>query len=374
VSAEADVAVVGGGVVGLACAAALAAAGRSVCLLERRSAFALEGTTHSSEVVHAGLYYPEGSRKAVLCVRGRELLYERCARLRIPHRVLGKLVVAVEAGELAALEALAERGRHNGAPGLEILSGRRVRELEPWVVAACAALHSPRTGIVDAHALALSYAAEAEAAAAALLVGAEVVGLAARAGGFELEVRRADGAGERLRAAAVVNAAGLGAEALARAAGLDLDACGYRIHLVKGSYFALAPGAPLRLGRLVYPLPAGPGLGIHATLDLGGRLRFGPDAEPVAAPDYGVDPGRADAFVRAVRRYLPACEPGWLAPESAGVRTRRARPDEPFADFAVAEESARGLPGLVNLIGIDSPGLTAAPALAEEVARLLGSL
>jgi len=370
---DVDVVVVGGGVVGLAVAAALARAGRSLLLLERREDFARETTARSSEVVHAGLYYPIGSLKAQLCVAGREALYERCERLGIPHRRLGKLVVASDPAERALLEELARRGTRNGAPGLELLDAAAVRRLEP-ALRAEAALLSPATGIVDARALALSYAAEAEACGAILLLRREVLAIEARAGGFRVESAGPEGETDAVACGALVNAAGLAGDAVARRAGFDVDARGYRLHLCKGDYFALAPGAPLRLSRLVYPVPAGPGLGIHATLDLAGRIRFGPDAEYVERARYDVDPGKAETFARAAGRYLPGLEARWLSPDYAGLRPKLAGPGEPFRDFVVAEESRAGFPGFVNLLGIESPGLTAAPAIADRVAALLRSL
>ncbi len=372
VTAEVDVAVVGGGVVGLACAAALARRGRSVVLLERNPGLARETTSRNSEVVHAGLYYPEGSLKATLCVAGREALYERCARLRIPHRRCGKLVVAADGDEVSRLEELARRGTRNGAPGLEIVDAAAIRRLEPAVRAA-AALLSPSSGVVDGHALCLSLAAEAEAHDAALVLNTEVRGLERQGALWRVEARDADGEPADVRAAAVVNAAGLQADRLAERAGLDVDARGYRLHPCKGDYFALAPGVPLRVSRLVYPLPSGPGLGIHATLDLGGRIRFGPDAEYVERPRYDVDPAKAHRFAAEAGRFLPGLRAEWLAPDYAGVRPKLAGPGEGFRDFVVAEESAAGLPGLVNLVGIESPGLTAALAIGARVAELLGA-
>lgn len=370
---ETDVLVVGGGVVGLASAAALARAGRSVILLERRERIAQETTSRNSEVVHAGLYYPEGSLKAQLCVAGREALYARCERLGIPHRRLGKLVVATDAAESVRLEEILARGTANGAPGLRLLDAAELRRREP-AVRGVAALDSPATGIVDAHAFALSYAAEAESHGASLVMRSEVRGVARQGDLYRVEVRDADGARTDLLCASVVNAAGLAGDALAEVAGFDVDARGYRLHPCKGDYFALAPGVPLRVSRLVYPVPAGPGLGIHATLDLGGRIRFGPDAEYVERVSYAVDPHKRDAFARAVARYLPGIRAEWLSPDQAGVRPRLAAPGEPFRDFVVNEESAAGWPGFVNLIGIESPGLTAAPAIADRVVDLLKGL
>ena len=236
---------------------------------------------------------------------------------------------------------------------------------------ALAALASPRTGIVDAHALALSYLAEAEAHGGQLALRAEVEALAPADGGWRVAARSGGGERAEVLAAFVVNAAGLASDRVAALAGVDLDAAGYRLHLCKGDWFALAPGAPLRFERLVYPLPGGAGLGVHVTLDLGGRVRFGPDAEYVPAPRYDVDPAKAAQFAAAAGRYLPELRAEWLSPDSAGVRPKLAGPGEAFRDFVVSEEAGRGLPGLVNLIGIESPGLTAAPAIAERVADLV---
>ncbi|UCE87935.1 MAG: NAD(P)/FAD-dependent oxidoreductase [Deltaproteobacteria bacterium] len=369
-SPETDVVVIGAGVVGLACAAALARDGRSVVTVERNAALAQETTARSSEVVHAGIYYPPGSLKAALCVAGREALYARCERLGISHRRTGKLIVATREDEVAELESLRARGTDNGAPGLELIDADAVRRREPCVRAR-AALFSPASGIVDAHALCLSYAAEAEAAGALFAYRRRVVAIEFGGGGFAVRARSPEDALESLTCTAVVNAGGLESDRLAALAGIDVDGRGYRLHLCKGDYFSLAPGAPVRVAGLVYPVPSGPGLGIHATVDLAGRVRFGPDAEYVDRVRYDVDPAKAPRFAAAVQRYLPELDARWLAPDFAGVRPRLATPQERFRDFVIAEESAAGLPGLVNLIGIESPGLTAAPAIAERVVQLL---
>jgi L-2-hydroxyglutarate oxidase LhgO len=370
VTPEVDVLVVGAGVVGLAAGAALARRGRSVLVLERREAIAREITSRNSEVIHAGLYYPEGSLKATLCVLGREAVYERCERLRLPHRQTGKIVVATSADELPRLEALHRQAERNGVPGLRWLDAGEIRAREPHVRAVAGFL-SPRTGILDAHALALSFAAEGEAHGMQIALRTEVVGLEPAGGGWRVAARGADGEGATLLAATVVNAAGLVADRIAALAGIDPDAAGYRLHPCKGDYFALAPGAPLRFAGLVYPLHGQAGLGVHVTLDLGGRVRLGPDTEYVSAPRYDVDPGKAEAFAAAAGRYLPELRAEWLAPDYAGVRPKLAGPGVAFRDFVIAEESGRGLAGLVSLIGIESPGLTAAPAIAERVAALL---
>lgn len=371
--ADVDVVVVGGGVVGLACAAALARAGRSVVLLERHDRIGEETTSRNSEVVHAGIYYPPGSLKAELCAVGRDALYARCEERGIPHRRIGKLIVATEESEIERLAAIEERARENGVPGLERLDAAAVRAREP-AVRSVAALFSPATGIVDAMAFTLSFAAEAEEHDAQVLLRTEVQAVEPAPGGWRVEARTGVEESQSIVAAAVVNAAGLESDALAARVGFDVDACGYRLHLCKGDYFSLTPGAPLRLAHLVYPVPAGPGLGVHATLDLAGRIRFGPDAEYVAAPRYDVDPAKGAAFAEVVRRYLPDFRDEWLSPDYAGVRPRLAAPGEAFRDFVVQEESARGFPGFVNCIGIESPGLTAAPAIAARVVELLRSL
>jgi L-2-hydroxyglutarate oxidase LhgO len=368
-----DVAVVGGGIVGLASAAALVRAGKSVLVLERNAAVALETTSRNSEVVHAGIYYPEGSLKARLCVAGRRALYQRCAERGIAHRRLGKLIVATSDAEAGLLEDLRGRGAANGVEDLELLDRAGVLALEPQLNAV-AGLHSPVSGIVDAHAFARSYQAEAEAGGAVVALSHRVTELSLTAGAWRLGALGPNGDAQTLRCAAVVNAAGLESDRMAALAGMDVDAVGYRLRLCKGDYFALAAGAPLRLQRLVYPVPAGAGLGVHATLDLGGRVRFGPDATYVDDVSLGVDASKAADFAEAIRRYLPSMQAEWLTPDYAGVRPKLSGPGEAFRDFVICEESAAGLPGLVNCIGIESPGLTAAPAIGERVASLLASI
>jgi L-2-hydroxyglutarate oxidase LhgO len=370
---ETDVAVVGAGVVGLAAAAALAAAGRSVVVVERNAGLAQEVTARNSEVIHAGIYYPQGSLKAELCVAGRRALYERCERLGIPHRNLGKLIVAVTDDELPRLDELHARAHANGVPEVAFIDAAEVRRREP-AVAAVAALDSPVTGIVDAHALSLSFAAEAEHHGAAIVLQTDVQAIEATAGGYRVSTRGSDGEAGDIVSAGVVNGGGLASDRVAECAGFDIDARGYRLYPCKGDYFSLAPGAPLRVAGLVYPVPAVAGLGVHATLDLGGRIRFGPDTEYVSQLRYDVDPAKGAEFAAAVKRYLPSLQPEWLQPDYAGIRPKLAGPGEAFRDFVIAEESDAGWPAFVNLIGIESPGLTASTAIADRVVALLASL
>ena len=369
----ADVVVIGAGIVGLACGAALAAAGRSVIVVEREDGLGRGTTSRNSQVIHAGIYYPAGSTKARTCVRGRELVYERCARDRVGHRQTGKWIVATDDAEVAALETLRERGRRNGVD-LDWATPAALAEAEPQV-RATAALHSPRTGIVDAHALCASFAAELEREGGALALRTTLRALTPTAAGWRLELEGADGRLEQVACSAVVNAAGLASDAVAALAGIDVDAAGLRLAPCKGSYFTLHPRSPVRPRGLVYPVPSALGLGVHATVDLAGAVRFGPDAEPEAGAELSVDPSRAELFAGAARRYLPGLEARWLAPDQAGLRPRLVPEPESggLRDFVVREESALGAPGLVDCIGIESPGLTAAPAIAEEVVALLAA-
>ena len=353
---------------GLAIAAACARAGVSVVVLERHTGIARDTTSRNSEVVHAGIYYPPGSLKAELCVAGRSALYERCAEHGVGHRKTGKLIVATSEAELTVLEGIQQGAAANGVV-LEHRDAAAVRAMEPEVHAA-GALFSPETGIVDAHAYSRSFLAEAESCGATLVLAAEVLAFEEVGEGWRVMVRSGEEM-QSLTARAVVNASGLEASRIAQLAGFDLEACGYELHYCKGDYFSLAPSAGISLEHLVYPVPVEAGLGIHATLDLGGRIRFGPDTEYVEELVYEVDAAKASLFAEAVRRYLPAISDRELAPDYAGIRPKLAGPGEGFADFVVSEESGRGKPGFVNCIGIESPGLTAATAIADRVLVLL---
>ena len=364
------VVVVGAGVVGLATAAVLARRGREVLVLERASRPGTGTSSRNSEVIHAGLYDEPGWWKARLCVEGREMLYRRAAREGLPHRRTGKLVVAAAEAEVAVLEALLRRGRANGAGALRILGAAELRRVEPRV-RGVAALLSPESGIVDAEALMASYQAEAERHGAAVITRAEVVGLEHGGRGWTVRARMAEEAEETLDCDAVVNAAGLEADRIAALAGLDPDVAGLRTRFWKGEYFTWKCRGPGRPARLLYPVPGGGGLGVHLTLDLAGGLRFGPDATPVPVPDTRVDPAKAAAFARAASRYLEGVEASDLSPAYAGVRPRLYGPGESKRDFLIREEGDLGAPGLVDLAGIESPGLTASEAIGERVAELL---
>lgn len=361
-----DAVVVGAGVVGLAVARALARRGLETVVLERERTFGTGTSARNSEVVHAGVYYPAGSLKAELCVRGKELLYAHCAARGVPHRRCGKFIVATSPAQCDALEALRDAAAANGVPETAWLTGAQARAAEPQLQCV-AALDSTSTGIVDSHAFMLSLVGDLEGAGGAIAFGADVRGGRVGASGFELDV--GGDAPMALGADIVVNAAGLYAQAVAaRLAGLP-PAHVPPLHLAKGSYFSLAGRAPF--ARLVYPVPEPGGLGVHLTLDLAGQARFGPDVEWVDTLDYDVDAGRAAAFVDAIRRYWPGLPDGALQPAYAGIRPKLAGPGAPAADFLIQGPREHGVPGLVNLFGIESPGLTASLALAEAVSARL---
>jgi L-2-hydroxyglutarate oxidase LhgO len=363
-----DCVIVGAGVVGLAVARALARAGREVVLLEATDAIGTGTSSRNSEVIHAGLYYPPGSSKAKLCVRGRELLYDYCATHGVAHRRCGKLVVATAASQLPALRALRERAEACGVHDLQWLDGREAQALEP-ALRCTAALLSPSTGIVDSHGLMLSLQGEAEAHGAMLALKSALQRLRRVADGFELDV---DGdVPMRLRARAVVNSAGLHAVQLAsRFEGLPAMVLP-PVHWARGHYFA-CPGRPA-FSRLIYPMPDEAGLGVHVTLELGGQMRFGPDVQWIDGIDYRVDESRAAAFRDAIRRYWPGLADGVLQPGQAGIRPKLHAPGEPARDFMIQGPNEHAVPGLVNLYGIESPGLTASLAIGDTVAAMIAT-
>lgn len=365
-----DCLVVGGGVVGLAVARALALRGREVVVLERHDRIGSETSSRNSEVIHAGIYYPQGSLKARLCVEGRARLYQYCEARDIAHRRCGKLIIATSVDEEPQLEALRQKARANGVSDLIPLSPSEVREREP-AVECVAALWSPSTGILDSHAFMLSLQADLESAGGMVVLKSPVLGGEVKAGRLIWDVRDASGT-FLVSAKTTVNCAGLGGDRLARAVrGIDRDTVPtYRY--AKGNYFALQGHPPFR--SLVYPLPGQHGLGIHATIDMGGAVRFGPDVEWVEDIVYDVDPRRGAQFCEAIRAYWPGIAEHLLTPAYAGIRPKINGPSLPAADFVVLDEHQHKIPGLINLFGIESPGLTASLALAEYVAKRVDEL
>ena len=372
---ETDCVVVGAGVVGLACARALAMAGREVVVLEREGLIGSHTSSRNSEVIHAGIYYPQGSAKARLCVAGRDRLYAYCESRGVPHRRLGKIIVAAAPALAAALEGIAAAAARNGAGELEPLSAADLGRLEPALRGA-AGLLSPMTGIIDSHALMLAYQGEAEDHGATLALRTRLLAAEVTGGGIAVTAQSGgrsggESGGEtvRLLARGVVNAAGLFAGEVA-AATLGLAPEHARgIFYCKGTYFSVAGRVPFR--HLVYPVPERDGLGVHLTLDMGGQGRFGPDTEWVPGIDYGLDARRSAGFYAAIRSYWPDLPDDSLSPSYTGIRPKLFPEGGPATDFAIEGPEVHGVAGLVNLYGIESPGLTASLAIADEVVARL---
>ncbi|HEY8566761.1 MAG TPA: NAD(P)/FAD-dependent oxidoreductase [Beijerinckiaceae bacterium] len=362
--------VIGAGVIGLAVGRALALDGHEVIVAEQGTGIGGGVSSRNSEVVHAGMYYPTGSLKARFCVEGRRLLYEFCESHGVPHRRCGKLIVATDEAEAAKIAAIHAQGLANGVEGLNLIDGEEARRLEPNL-ACTAAIHSPETGIVDSHALMVALRGDIEDAGGAVVFGTPVERLTRGADGHAWDVHHGGVEAGTMPFDAVVNTASLGGPRLA------LETEGYpvarvpRLHLAKGNYFGCL-GKPA-FTRLIYPAPVDGGLGTHVTLDLAGRMRFGPDVEWVEHEDYEVDPNRAEAFAASIRRYWPGLPDGALVPDYAGIRPKLSGPGEPAADFVIDGPQEHGLPGLVHLFGIESPGLTASLAIGAEVARRLAA-
>lgn len=354
--------VIGAGVVGLAAARALALSGREVVVLEREGLIGSGTSSRNSEVIHAGIYYPKDSLKARHCVAGRDALYAYCAERGIGHANCGKLIVATTEAEAETLTGIAASAAANGVTDLRRVTGAEAREMEPEL-SCVAALWSPSTGIVDSHGLMVSLLGEAEGAGAALALNTPVRRISALPGGFEVEAGGAEPMTLRVRE--LVIAAGHGAPALGRM----LTPTAPEQFYAKGSYFALSGRAPF--ARLIYPVPVPGGLGVHVTLDLQGRCKFGPDVEWLEGEEYSVDPARAEGFYDAIRRYWPGLADGTLMPDYAGVRPKIAGPGEPAADFRIDGAAVHGLPGLVALYGLESPALTGCLSIAGDVRAVL---
>lgn len=363
-----DCIVVGAGVVGLAIARRMAMAGQEVAVLEVEDRIGAHTSSRNSEVIHAGIYYPEGSLKAQLCVDGKEALYAYCGKRNVPHARLGKLIVAGGAEDEAVLHEIDAKARANGVDDLQWLTQTEVTAREP-LLAATAALFSPSTGIVDSQALMLSLQADLESCGGAVVLRHRVDKVFVESGGFSVIC---DGNPQSsVRCRRLVNAAGLWAPSLAQRVDGVNAATVPRTYLAKGHYFAYSGRSPFR--HLVYPVPIVGGLGIHATNDLAGFVRFGPDAEWVEDIDYTFDERKLEEFVAAIRRYFPTVEPGKLSPSYTGLRPKLYAAGAPAADFAIQGRAVHGIDGLVNLFGIESPGLTSSLAIADHVHGLLAT-
>ncbi len=362
-----DCLVVGAGVIGLACARALAQSGLDVVVIEAASLIGSETSSRNSEVIHAGIYYPQNSLKAELCVDGRRRLYDYCDTRRVPYRRCGKLIVATSEAELAVLDRLKASACANGVEGMSRLTAAQAQALEP-ALRCTGALLSEQTGILDSHAYMLSLQGELEDAGGMIAFDSRVVGGTVTAEGIVLHVESA-GLRHDILARNLVTSAGLGQETLLRAIDGFPEDYAPRLHFAKGNYFAYSGRAPF--SRLIYPAPEVGGLGVHVTLDMGGGMRFGPDVEWIDRIDYAVDVRRADGFYAAVRRYWPGLADGTILPAYAGVRPKLGGPADPAADFVIQGPAEHGVNGLVNLLGIESPGLTGSLSIAERVRQIL---
>lgn len=362
-----DCLVVGAGVVGLAVARALALSGREVLVLEAEAGIGMGTSSRNSEVIHAGIYYPAGSLKAQLCVRGKQMLYDYCAERALPHRRCGKLIVATTSAQLSKLQDIRARASANGVADLQLLQRAQALALEPALHCE-GALLSPSTGIVDSHALMLSFQGDLENAGGMVVFHTRVERVTVHAEGMQVTMQD----GEQLLCRTLINAAGLSAPDLAgRTQGLPAEHVP-RAYYAKGNYFSLMGRAPFH--HLIYPVPEHAGLGVHLTLDLAGQAKFGPDVQWVDSPDdLQVDVHRGQGFYQAIRSYWPGLPDGALMPDYAGIRPKISGPDEVAADFVVSGPAQHGVAGLVNLFGIESPGLTSSLAIGERVMQQLES-
>lgn len=362
-----NITIIGAGVIGLAIAEELSTRFDLVSVVEKNDAMGQETSSRNSEVIHAGIYYPSGFLKARFCTEGNRLLYELCKQRGIPHKRIGKVIVAVDDEECQTLEGIKKHAEENGVNDLTLLGRRQVQSLEPEVYSK-AALFSPSTGIIDSHNLMRSFCIKAEANKAIMSFRSEVTAITAEKGTYELEIN----SGEfRFRTRVLINSAGLYADRIASLAGIDIDQRDYRLKYCKGNYFSISPSP--KLHHLVYPVPPQNtvSLGVHATLDLANRIKFGPDSQYISNIEYSIDETRKQSFYESIRKYLPGIHPESLYPEMCGIRPKLQGPGEPSRDFVVRDERDAGYPGLINLIGMESPGLTSCIAIARFVSELV---
>lgn len=368
-----NICIIGAGVIGLAIARELISKTDQLLVVDKESDYGHGISSRNSEVIHAGIYYPEGSLKARLCVRGKELLYSYCEKNGVSYKRCGKLIVATSDKEEIELEGIHNKARANGVVDIEKWSGKRVKEEEP-AVNATAALWSPSTGILSSHELMTSYLGEVEAGGGTLATHSRVESIIPDDEGFVIKLLIDGGNSFEIRSRVVINAAGLGAQEISRSIeGLD-PSLTPPLYYCRGNYFSLSGGRPFN--RLIYPVPdpSGAGLGVHATLDLGGQVKFGPDVDYIDSEDYGVNLHRQPDYYEAIRKYYPDLPDGSLVPAYAGIRPKTTAPGEPAQDFMILGEDELKIPGLIQLFGIESPGLTASLAIAERVKELVKGL
>jgi L-2-hydroxyglutarate oxidase LhgO len=368
---DAEITIIGAGVIGLAIAEKVSADFKNIFLIEKHPTFGQETSSRNSEVIHAGIYYPEGSLKALLCVEGKTLLYDYCRKYEIPFNNCGKLIVATSPEEIGIIEGIRETAHKNGVD-LIMMESHEVAELEPNIFA-LKALWSPTTGIIDTHSLMKRFETNMLNSGGQIVYGSEVTGIRQIDKGFEITLLDSDKNYYSFTSEIVINSAGLTSDSISEMAGIKDDRL--RIHFCKGEYFRIAPPKNRLISRLVYPVPHKnmEGIGIHVTVDMGGGVKLGPDVTYLDSNvyDYKLTPAKRDAFWRSAKKFLPFLESDDIFPEMAGIRPKTQKPGEPIRDFYIAEESARGFEGFINLVGMESPGLTSCIAIANYVRKLI---
>lgn len=369
---DAEITIIGAGVVGLAIAGRITKIQNNVFLIEKHLTFGQETSSRNSEVIHAGIYYPEGSLKSRLCVSGKKLLYDFCGKFEIPFNNCGKLIVATSENEIPILDNIISTARINGLTDLVMKEAEEVKEMEPNIFA-LKAIYSPSTGIVDSHALMKQFETNILNNGGNIVYGSEVKGIKKITDGYKITLKDADGNDYLFTSSIVINSGGLTSDVISEMAGLKDD--DLKIMFCKGEYYRLRPPRNKLISRLVYPVPHHnlEGIGIHVTIDLGGGVKLGPDVSYLSSNnyDYTVDPGKQESFFLSARKFLPFLEYEDIYPEMAGIRPKIQKPGQPVRDFYIREESRRGLPGFINLIGIESPGLTSCLAIGEYVLSLI---
>lgn len=374
---QADITIIGAGIIGLAISASVSKEKWTVYVLERNASFGQEASSRNSEVIHAGIYYPKDSLKAKACVEGSRLTYEICQNNKISYKKLGKLIVACGEGEIKRLEQLLVNGQKNGVFGLKIIDRAEVKHIEPNIRAQ-AALYSPSTGIVDSHSLMQYFFQQAKTQGAEFVFQTEASRIKKQNGGYEVEVRDADGTDFCFFTRVLINCAGLNSDLITESVGIDIKKEDYKLKPCKGEYFRVGSNKSRLVKHLIYPEPDEKevSLGIHATPDLGEGLRLGPDAQYLEreAIDYNIDDTKKEEFCRAINRFLAFIKVEDLTADTSGIRAKLQGPNDPFRDFIICHEEKKGFPGLINLIGIDSPGLTSAPWIAKHVQKIVESI
>jgi len=367
-----EVIIVGAGVIGLAIARELSKSYQDIFVLEKNPSFGQETSSRNSEVIHAGIYYPADSLKTKTCIEGKELLYEFCLKNNIPHKRIGKLIVAIDKNEVKDLEVLFKHGLENGVEDLRLISKDEIKDFEPNIKAE-EAIYSPSTGIIDSHSLMKRLLSQFESNHGHITYNTELIGIDKAKDGFEVSVKDKE---EHFKFSSriFINCAGLNSDKVARMVGLEKDE--YKLKYCKGDYFRVNPNKARNISRLIYPVPKEDraGLGIHATLDLSGSLRLGPDDEYVEKIDYNVDESKKKIFYENTRLFLPFIESGDLAPDTSGTRPKLQGPKDNFRDFIIKDETENGLSGFINLVGIESPGLTSSLSIAKMVSEVVESI